>query len=189
MQLKAWSTWCLGIKPFKWLSIRQLQTADASITRMARELSGRWPCLFLNGFRAQGRSCIDSGGNKTLTAGAGATPWGQWHSPTLSYPPASLPTWGEPLRSFSLSDKPAFDLCTEPARYCQMRTVTCPPDCICVGYQEPSHDRCRHWLHWVRPSSEESFPKHCQRLETFNLPSKVFNERTFDKKLCNTGVW
>lgn len=46
---------------------------------------------------------------------------------------------GEPLQSFSLSDKLAFDLCTELAMYCQTMTVTCPPDCIRVGYEEPSH--------------------------------------------------
>lgn len=56
----------------------------------------------------------------------------------------SLPAWGEPLQSFSLSDKPAFDACTAPAMCCQMMTVTCPADCGCVGYQEPSHDHCRH---------------------------------------------
>lgn len=32
-----------------------------------------------------------------------------------------------------------------------------------------------------RPSSGQSVHKHCQCLETFDVPSKVFNERTFDK--------
>lgn len=84
----------------------------------------------------------------------------QWHCnilPLLSYSPALLPTSGEPLESFNLSDKPAFDLCTEPAMYCQMMMVTCPPDCICAGYQELSCDHCRHKLHSVRPSCGQSF--------------------------------
>lgn len=101
---------------------------------MARELAGRRPCLFLNRFRAQGRSWIDSVRNKTLTAEAWTTPWRQRHCLTLFYSPDSLPTWGKPLWSFSLSDKPAFDLCTERAMYYQMMTVTCTWLYLCRIY-------------------------------------------------------
>ena len=76
------------------------------------------------------------------------------------------------------SEQPAFDLGTKPAICCQMMTVTCPLDYV---YQEPSRDCCQHRLNSVRPSSGESFHKHLPASWNVQSPSKVFNDRTFDK--------
>lgn len=95
-----------------------------------------------------------------------------------------LLTWGEALQSLSLSDKPAFDACTAPAMCCQMRTVTCPADCGCVGYQERPHDHCQHRFH----SETKLWGKLTKALQvSFSIKtSKGFNERTFDK---NYATW
>lgn len=76
------------------------------------------------------------------------------------------------------SEQPAFDLGTKTAIYCLMMIVTCPLDYV---YQEPSRDCCQHRLNSLRPSSGESFHKHLPASWNVQSPSKVFNERTFDK--------
>lgn len=119
---------------------------------------------------------------EALTWQAGVTLHRQWHHSAFQSCPHTSPlACREPLQPFSLPDKPASDLGTKAATCCQMMTVTCPPDYVWVWDRELSHDRCQHGLNTLRPSSGESFHKHCQPLETFNLLSKVFNERAFDK--------